>query len=146
MQIRTTHFGVVQIAVSDIFQFPHGLIGFEDHRRWVLLADESNDAVGWLQSAAKSDLALPVISPRRLLPDYRFHLHSEQLSPLKLEQGEKLFVLNIVSQNEGDLTANLKAPVIVNLDRRLVCQVTATEDHPLRHVLGSRSTPRRKIA
>ena len=46
MQIQTSRFGAIQTRVSDLFVFPSGLIGFEDFRRWVLLADTENEAVG----------------------------------------------------------------------------------------------------
>jgi flagellar assembly factor FliW len=146
MRIRTTHFGPVQIASSDIFQFPLGLIGFEGCRQWILLADNSNEAIGWLQSATHEEVALPVISPRRFVPDYRLHLRGEQLLSLQLDDQERVFVLNIVSKNGGLLTANLKAPVILNLDRRLGCQVVLSENHALQHVLHPVQVALRKSA
>ena len=128
------------------FQFPQGLIGFEANRRWILLADEGNAAVGWLQSANDAAIALPVISPRNLVPNYRLRLTREQLEVLQLESREKVFVLNVVGRSDSSLTANLKAPIIVNLDRRIGCQIVLQEDLPLQHLLAPASTPLRKSA
>ena len=67
MQISTTRFGTIAVDVDDLVHFPHGLIGFEESRHWVLLADPANTAVGWLQSADRPSTALAVVSPRRFV-------------------------------------------------------------------------------
>ena len=70
MQITTTRFGTLAVDVDDLLHFPHGVIGFEDCRHWVLLADPGSSAVGWLQSAERPATALAVVSPRRFVEDY----------------------------------------------------------------------------
>lgn len=131
MQIQTQHFGAVEIDVDDILLFPHGLIAFEDCRHWVLLADEENPLVAWLQSVSRPEVALPVVSPRRFVADYRVRVTRGQLLPLQFSQFDQAYVLAIVSQSDGDLTLNLKAPLIINLDRRLGRQVITSDEQPV---------------
>jgi flagellar assembly factor FliW len=131
MQIQTQHFGPIQIDVDDILLFPHGLIAFEECRHWVLLADEENPAVAWLQSVSRPEVALPVVSPRRFVADYRVRVTRGQLLPLEFSQFDHAYVLAIVSQSDGDLTLNLKAPLIINLDRRLGRQVITSDEQPV---------------
>jgi flagellar assembly factor FliW len=131
MQITTTHFGPVEIDVDDILLFPRGVIAFEDCRHWVLLSDQENPALAWLQSVSRSEVALPVVSPRRLAPGYSLHVGRGQLLPLEFSQFDQAYVLAVVSQSDGDLTLNLKAPLIINLDRRLGRQVVATDEQPV---------------
>jgi flagellar assembly factor FliW len=131
MQIQTSRFGAVTIEVDDILLFPRGLIGFEDCRHWVLLADEENPALGWLQSVGRGDVAMATLSPRRFWPDYRLRLDRGQLLPLELSHWDQAYVLALLSRSDRSLTVNLKAPVIVNLDRRLGRQVVASDDQPL---------------
>lgn len=146
MQIRTTHFGSVQITAADLFHFPEGLVGLEECQQWILLADQGNPVVGWLQSVSHEDVAVAVISPKRFLPDYRFHLPHEQLEVIQPEQEEQIFVLNVVAKNNGVLTTNLKAPIIINLDRRIGYQVVVSDDHSLKHVLTPQGPALRKSA
>lgn len=40
-------------------------------------------------------------------------------------------MLSVVSQSDGDLTLNLKAPLVINLDRRLGRQVITSDDQPV---------------
>jgi len=131
MQIATTHFGPVDIEIDDILVFPRGLVAFEDCRHWVLLADEDNPALAWLQSVSRTEVALPVVSPRRFLADYSVHVGRGQLMPLEFSQFDQAYVLAIVSESDGDLTLNLKAPLIINLDRRLGRQVITTDNQPV---------------
>jgi flagellar assembly factor FliW len=131
MQIGTKHFGTVEIEVDDILLFPHGIIAFEDCRHWVLLADAENPALAWLQSVSREEVALPVVSPRRFAPSYSVHVARGQLSALEFSQFDQAYVLSVVSQSDGDLTLNLKAPLIINLDRRLGRQVITTDEQPV---------------
>lgn len=131
MQISTTRFGIVEIDVEDILLFPHGLVAFEDCRHWVLLSDAENDSLGWLQSVNHGEVALPVVSPRRFVPYYRVHVTRGQLAPLELSHFDQTYVLSVVSKSDDDLTLNLKAPLIINLDRRLGRQVVTTDEQPL---------------
>jgi len=131
MQIETMHFGPVEIEVDDILLFPRGMVAFEDCRHWVLLADEENPSLAWLQSVSRSEVALPVVSPRRFAADYSVHVTRGQLAPLEFSQFDQAYVLAVVSSSDGDLTLNLKAPLIINLDRRLGRQVITTDEQPV---------------
>jgi flagellar assembly factor FliW len=147
MQIQTRHFGPVEIDLDDILCFPHGVIAFDDCKHWVLLADADNSALAWMQSVTQPSVALPVVSPRRFQPEYQVHVTRGQLLPLEISHFDQAFVLAVVSKSDGDLTLNLKAPLIINLDRRLGRQVITTGDQPVALVL-SRAPARelRKIA
>jgi len=136
MQIQTTRFGTVTLEADDILLFPHGLIAFEDCRHWVLLNDGDNDSLGWLQSVSRAEVALPVVSPRRFVPGYQVRVARTQLQPLELAQFDSAFVLSIVSKDGPSLTVNLKAPLVVNLDRRLGRQVITTDEQPVALAIG----------
>jgi flagellar assembly factor FliW len=138
MKLVTTRFGTLELEAEDILRFPEGLIGLEDCRPWAVLADARNDALAWMQSADRADVALPVVSPRRFLPDYRIRVARPELAPLKLPKTSDAEVLVIVSRTEGSLTLNLKAPIVINLRRRLGRQVITNGALPVRHLLGSR--------
>src|SRR6478672_10312929 len=131
MQIETRHFGPVSVEADDIVLFPRGIVAFEDCRHWVLLGDDENPALAWLQSVSRPEVALPVVSPRRFVPDYSVRLARGQLVPLEFSPFDQVFVLNIVSRSDGDLTLNLKAPLVINLDRRLGRQIITTDDQPV---------------
>lgn len=146
MLISTSRFGSVPVKPEDVFSFPHGLIGLENCRRWVLLADADNDAVGWLQSANLPETALAVISPRRFLPEYQVRVNRGQLAPLELTEVDQAFVLIIVAKTAGRLTVNLRAPLIINLNRRVGRQIVTSDDQPVQFELTGPSLKLRKSA
>ncbi len=146
MQISTTRFGTLAVDVDDLLHFPHGVIGFEDCRHWILLADPNSTAVGWLQSADRPATALAVVSPRRFTDDYRIRVGQSQLTPLALAERDRLYSLCVVSKQNGDCVMNLRAPILINLDRRLGCQVVTTDEQPLQAAMTNPSAQLRKSA
>lgn len=146
MEISTTRFGSIAVEADDILLFPHGIVGFEPCQHWVLLGDADNASVGWLQSITRPEVALAVISPRRFVGDYHLRVTRRELASLQLGASDRAYVLSVVSSQDGTLTANLKAPIVINLSRRLGAQVVAIDDQPLQHELLRRPALLRKSA
>jgi len=137
MKIHTTRFGSIEIEPDDILFFRNGLLGFEDCRHWVLLADSENTAVAWLQSMQHADVAMPVVSPRRFVADYQVRLEPNDVDVLQLNSVEQAYVLGVVSRDHDVLTLNLRAPLVINLDRRIGCQVVTVDPQPLQYELAT---------
>jgi flagellar assembly factor FliW len=131
MQLFTSRFGTVDVETDDILLFPLGIAGFEHVQHWVLLADADNDAVAWLQSVQDPATALAVVSPRRFVPDYQVRVGRNQLSGLEMTSPDDACVLAVLARNEGRLTLNLKAPLLLNLEGRLGRQVISNDEQPL---------------
>ena len=74
MEVNASRFGRIQASPSDILTFEQGLIGLRQCRRWIVLADAQNPALGWLQSIDDPDVALGVVSPRRFVADYQLRV------------------------------------------------------------------------
>jgi flagellar assembly factor FliW len=146
MHVSATRFGTLNINPDDIILFPSGLIGWETNHHWILLADADNDAIGWLQSTTDPDLALALISPRRFVPEYRVRVSRRELKAIELEELEQAYILNVVAQSEGRLTANLRAPLLFNMQQRLGRQVVTVDDQPLQWELTPSPLKLRKSA
>jgi len=147
MYIPTSRFGQIAIEPEDLIQFPCGLIGLEDCRKWLLLADARNDSVGWLQSADRAEIALAVVSPRRFVPDYQVRVSRRQLEPIETgTSGDAQVLAILAAQSNGTMTLNLKAPLVINLDQLTGIQVIVSEDWAVQHPLTSVAAPLRKSA
>lgn len=145
-QLETTRFGAIDIDSDDFLSFPEGLIGLERCRTWVLLADAENDVLGWLQSTEQPEIAMAVVSPRRILPKYQLRIARREIEPLQLDDVRTARVLAIVAGNEQSITLNLKAPLVINLTRRMGRQVVANGNVPLRYELPVERPNLRKSA
>jgi flagellar assembly factor FliW len=146
MKVVTSRFGTVDIEPDDILFFQKGVFGFEDCQHWVLLADADNAAVGWLQNIQHPQIALPVVSPRRFVPDYQVRLDPADIEPLQLAELEKAYVLAVVSRDKDTLTMNLRAPILINLDRRTGCQSITIDAHPIQFALAHLPSTLRRSA
>lgn len=139
MRIDTHRFGTITLDQDQLFLFPGGLVGMETLRDWALLPDQDNPAVVWLQSASRADRALPVISPRTFFHDYRIQVSRRDLTSLHLKPGAEVYVLTTVSGYAEKMTTNLRSPIVLNLSRRLGCQLITNNDHPIQRALPNRS-------
>ena len=146
MQFHTSKFGTLEIDSQRIILFPDGIVGFESHRHWVLLSEDNDDSIGWLQSLSDGELAFLVVTPQRFVEGYEMKLHRSQLLTVPWSREDRSLTLAIVSDHDGTLTANLKAPILLNVDRCLGRQVIVADDQPLQHVLYSQPAPLRKSA
>lgn len=146
MRINTNRFGRIDVDPADILHFPSGLPGLEDCRDWALLADADNDALGWLQSTTRGDVALAVVSPRRFVPDYQVRIPRSELTPLSLADMRQAQVVVVVGKIDAGLTLNLKAPIVINLESRTGRQVVATGELSMQHVLTTKAPSLKKSA
>ena len=135
MRINTSRFGTLHLTENELFNFPQGMIGLESLKVWCLVPDPGSAAVAWLQSVSRATQAVAVISPRAFVPGYRACVSSRDLANLRLRSEDRTYIVTTVAGHVGRLTTNLQAPIVINLDRQLGCQVVATDRQPLRYGL-----------
>lgn len=119
MKVLTKFFGEVELDDNKVLDFPNGIIGFEDFKKYAILYDEENEEekrISWLQSLEEPKLALPVIDPLAIMSEYTPMIEDELLKPLGDPADEDLLVLlaMTVPSDMTKVTANMKAPFIIN--------------------------------
>ena len=130
MLVKTRHFGEIDLAEDKVLTFEDGLIGFEDCKRYTILYNNEegeNNTISWLQSLDMQELALPVISPLSVLADYNPIVEDEVLKPLGELTEENVIILLTLSvpSDITKMSANLKAPLVINADTKKGCQIIA---------------------
>jgi flagellar assembly factor FliW len=146
MFVDTVRFGRLEVAAKKILLFPDGLVGFEDDKHWILLADGESESVGWLQSIGNAELALPVVTPQRFISDYSLRMKRTELKSLPWKAEDQAIVLVVVSHSQRRLTMNLKAPLVINLNRCLGKQVISVGGQPLKYEFPLQSDSIRQSA
>lgn len=146
MDIYTTRFGTLTVQPQDELVFEQGLVGLENCRRWVVLTDAENPALGWLQSVEHGHVALGIVSPRRFVPDYQLRVDRDDLRSLDLDTVRDAEVVVIASRQPSGLTLNLRAPLVINVERKRGCQVIAKDAHPVQFPLASAPLQLRRSA
>jgi len=127
MNIATKYHGEIEIHEADIVRFEQGVPGFLDEKQFVLLPLHDTPFV-ILQSIKTPALGFVMIEPFSYFPTYEIDLDDatcEQLS-LKAEKDVAVYVILTVAEPFDDTTANLQAPVVINVHKRLGKQVILT--------------------
>ncbi|MFI4916477.1 MAG: flagellar assembly protein FliW [Phycisphaerales bacterium JB060] len=114
MQVKTTRFGVVDIADDKVIAFPQGLLGFPDHKRYCLLEPGEDACFFWLQSVDEPALAFVLTDPALFFKDYDVPIRPEQAEALSIEKMDDAQVFVIVNKVGEMLTANLQGPLLIN--------------------------------
>jgi flagellar assembly factor FliW len=124
MEIQTSRFGTVSIQAEDVLTFPEGLLGFNELRQFVLLDDPSDEIFAWLQSCEDQNIAFPILEPELFAPGFAVQLTKHDMEVLRLEstRGIRSFAIITIPQDPTLMTANLKAPIIINVTKRLARQ------------------------
>jgi flagellar assembly factor FliW len=127
--IETSRFGSLEVDESKIIVFPHGLIGFTENRRFILLDHSPGSPFHWLQSVDAGDLAFPLADPDSFVDGYVVTPPMDLETVLGPFSPEDLWLGVIATFPHGSagVTLNLKAPLILNTRTRLGVQ-TVLED------------------
>lgn len=128
MKANTRLFGEVDIPEEKIITFDQGVLGFEEYKKFTIIYDtskETESTISWLQCMDEPELAFPMISPFYVMNDYNPIVETEWLEPLGEVTAENIviFVFMNIKSDVTKLTANLKAPIIINSDTRKGAQL-----------------------
>lgn len=139
MLIKTKCFGEVDVAENKIIRFEKGIMGFEDYKNFTILYDSEKSAaktIMWLQSTDEAALALPVIDPLVITEKYDPVVEDELLGSIGGIKGDELLILVTltVPHDITKMTANYKAPIVINSDTLKGIQLIAeNEDYKVKH-------------
>mgnify|MGYP006292921775 CR=1 FL=1 len=119
MELKTKPYGTIDVDERQAVEFPFGIFGFENLKRYVLL-DAEQQPFYWLQSADVQEVAFILINPFLFRPDYNIDVPDEDLEEIGITDPRQALVFTIVTipENQSKMTANLQGPIIINKDSR----------------------------
>jgi flagellar assembly factor FliW len=126
-----------EVTERDLWDFPEGLIGLPDHRRFAVLPLPAAPPFRLLVSPDDPSFALVVVDPSALVPDYELTLASRELTPLVERDPSRLEILVpvVLPRDAAPLTLNLKGPIVLSgEERRGIQRVSPDERHVVRYV------------
>lgn len=131
MVIQTSRFGAIELKPEDILNFPEGLLGFADLKKFVLLDDPNDEIFAWLQSCESAAIAFPVLEPEIYSDTYKIKLTKADLEALKLtsQAQARFFTIVTIPDDPTQMTANMKAPIVINLNDKTARQCVLQDNH-----------------
>ena len=139
MKISTTRFGDIEIPEDTIIHLPEGILGFPKDSEFVLLEHDSEGTpFKWLQAVKNPGLAFIVMDPNLIVENYVVQFDEETAKAVGTSTVGEDFVMmaivNIPHDNPHAMTVNVRAPIVVHLERRIGWQIIlADEAYPIRH-------------
>ena len=139
MKITTTRFGDIEVPDETIIHLPEGVLGFPEDRDFVLLEHDSEGTpFKWLQAVKNPGLAFIVMDPNLIVENYAVQFDEETAKAVgTAEIGEDFAMMSIVNiphDNPKAMTVNIRAPIVVHLEKRIGWQIIlADEAYPIRH-------------
>ena len=130
MIVNTSRFGEVECQEEHIFSFVEGPLGFPGAKNFVIMNHSGNGIFKWLQSLDDPELAFVIAEPFAFFPEYEFDLDEADVTLLEIQEPKKVLVYTIlvIPSDLKKITANLKAPIIINGENRKGKQVVLLDD------------------
>jgi len=129
MKIESPRFGSLEVDADKLIEFPAGLPGFEDCKKFTLLeiGETKSPSVGVLQSVERPEVAFSVAVPDQFGLHYEFALTEDEEKQIDATRIEDVVVLLILRRDESQtpgvpVKANLMAPLVINVVKRLGLQ------------------------
>jgi flagellar assembly factor FliW len=138
MIINTKYHGEIEVKEDDVLNFEQGIPGFFDEKKFVILPLQENEWFHILQSVITPQLGFVVTDPFLFTKEYDFELDQGTVELLGFTTEKDVKILTILTMREtlNESTANLQAPIIINLANNKAKQVilndtTYQTKHPI---------------
>ncbi len=131
VRFESIRFGTVEIEHEDVIEFPLGLIGLGG-LRYALIDRNPGTGFLWLHAVDDPALALPVVSPHQFFSTFSLQIAPEDRERTGIESATdaELYVTVRATPNPLDITANLRAPLVIREGRGYQV-LNMSEDAPL---------------
>ena len=114
MILETKAYGRMEIDEGHVLEFPQGILGFEEYRRFALI-DAHKKPFYWLQSTDETRIAFILIKPSIFHDGYDPGIGPEDLEDIGAASLDECLVFAIVTVPEaGPMTANLQGPIYIS--------------------------------
>ena len=133
MEYTTKLFGKIDVQDDKIIEFPEGILGFPELKKFTLMFDLDNSSpsgLNFLVSLDEPAFMMPVVPAIAVKPDYSPSITADiekAIGPLT-EDNLLILVTMTIPSDITQMTVNLNAPIIVNVESRKAIQAMVEND------------------
>jgi flagellar assembly factor FliW len=133
MKFTNRQFGDLEFEGKHVLEFPEGIIGFDECKKFLIVDDEDSQPFRWLVSLEDPDLSFAMIEPDVVTQDYKPRFIKEK--------DVTTFVLVALKDPVEASTINLRSPLVINNPNGQGRQVILDDEAlSMRHPLFARRT------
>ncbi|MDV4149724.1 flagellar assembly protein FliW [Clostridium sp. AL.422] len=117
MEIISPIHGKIIYEENEIINFNKGIPGFQDLKKFVIKEVGEDSPFSILQSLEDREIGFVLVSPFLVYDDYEINLKDEIINNLGIKSSEEVLLYSLVTLNSTvkEITANLKAPLVINI-------------------------------
>lgn len=145
---HTKFHGAIQYEPHQVLRVPEGLFGFPEEKEFLLLELPSSRPLVFIQSIHSQNLCFLSLPAQIVDSAYTLSLRPQDLLALGYSDaappvmGKDLLCLAILTLGERRAaTANLAAPLVIEIAAHRGIQAIVTEPYSPRHILSSQEAP-----
>lgn len=130
MEIISPIHGTMVYEADEIITFEKGIPGFQNLKKFVIKEAGEDSPFSILQSIEEKEIGFILISPFLVYENYEINLNEEITNNLKISSSNEVLLYSIVTLNSNakEITANLKAPIVINLNTKKAEQYIIDKD------------------
>ncbi len=129
MNIQTKFHGTIEVPDADLLLIDQPpLLGFSGLTRFLLLPHAPDSPFLYLQSAENPGICFVVVDPLLWIPDYA--IPEADVSDLGSKENWAALTLCTIDPRGGQVTANLRSPLVVNKVSRRGGQFVLSVPYP----------------
>jgi flagellar assembly factor FliW len=104
-----------EVLADNRLHLPAGILGFEQFKDYMLLANPAEAPFAWLRVTENASLAFVVVNPFLVMPDYTPDIPDADVELLGLKESNDALLFNIVTVwGPNRASVNLKGPIVIN--------------------------------
>jgi flagellar assembly factor FliW len=136
---QTRFHGAIRFEPQQVLNVPGGLFGFPDEKEFLLLELPSLRPLAFVQSICTPDLCFITLPTQVVDPGYQLNLQAADIKALGYTEeqpprmGSDLLCLALLTMHEHETTANLLAPLVIDIARHHGRQVLVNGPYSHQH-------------
>lgn len=133
MELISKVHGKIEYSEKEVIRFDKGIPGFAGLNYFIIKEIDGNPIFKLLHSLDKTDVAFVIVSPFECNNKYEVKLNKETLNGLNITDPSDVDLYSIITLHSEmkNITANLKAPLVVNTNKNLGEQIITNKDEYL---------------
>ncbi len=124
MEKIQSRFGEIEYDPDNTLLFPEGLVGLENLRKFVVMPNEKEGPLFWIQSVEDPQVAFILTDPTGFYYDYKVVPDGREREKLGIDDNGECLIVSVVSvSSEREITLNLAAPILFAPETNRALQV-----------------------
>ncbi len=130
LKINSPKLGPIEYMEDDLITLSSPLLGFPELNDFLLISNDASYPFLWFQSVEDVNTCFILIEANTFFKDYNPEINKRESKVLAISDMKevKIFCIVVVPEDPKKSTANLRAPLVVNFEKKLAKQIILDDD------------------